>query len=654
METTRELIERLNTTDECTTIEAKRATNIHRSVLESVCAFANEVGLGGGNILLGIERVESSLYPSYTICGVNNPDKLPLDLSTQCADMFNQPIRPEIVVDNIEGKNVINAFIPELLPSQKPVYFKSEGLPRGAFRRIGSSDQRCTDDDLFIFYNKEDTLDSSIIRDTSPEDLSEEAIQIYRNLRTNVNPYAEELQYNNTELLQSLGCIKKEDGIWYLTYAGLLVFGKRQSHRRLLPMVRVDYIRVSGNEWVADPENRFTTIDMRGPLIELVQRAFSAIADDLPKGFLLPDGKIQANSIGLPSRVLREAIVNAFMHRTYRENQPIQIIRYANRLEIKNPGFSLKPEDHLGEPGSRNRNPFIAAIFHETNLAETKGSGIRIMRALMEKAELLPPTFESDHGNNQFTARLLLHHFLNEEDIRWLMQFNPYCLDDSQKRALIFIKEVGAIDNATHRQLNGLDVIKSSVDLRGLRDKDIFLQKGKGRSTYYIPNPNFHIWNKLSDNQLVKNKDSVDDLSAPVDDLSAPVDDLSAPVDDLSAPVNDLSAPVNDLSAPVNDLSAPVDQSLVHQLPEYLQIKIRNLPHRTLDTTLLKNVILDLCKWKPLKSSELVGIIGRTEKYLLRNFITPLRESGKIEYTHPEMPNHPQQAYKTVDNGEKK
>ena len=602
MESTKDLIEKLNLSDECTTIEAKKASNIHRSVLESVCAFANEPGLDGGNILLGVEREENSLFPSYVVCGVENTDKLQLDLSTQCADMFNQPIRPEITVDNIGGLNVINVFVPELPQSQKPVYFKSDGSPRGAYRRIGSSDQRCTDDDLFVFYNKEDTLDSSIIKDTSLDDISDEAIQLYRNLRGKVNSYAEELQYDDVELLQSLGCIKKENNAWHLTYAGLLVFGKRQSHRRLLPMVRVDYIRVPGNEWVADPENRFTTIDMRGPLIELVQRTFSAIADDLPKGFLLPEGELQADTIGLPSKVLREAIVNAFIHRTYRENQPIQIIRYGNRLEIKNPGFSLKPEDQLGEPGSRNRNPFIAAIFHETNLAETKGSGIRTMRTLMAKAELLPPTFESDHTNNQFTTRLLLHHFLNETDIQWLMQFKGFDLEDSKKRALIFLREVGAIDNATHRQLNGLDVLRASADLRGLRDKDIVLQKGKGRSTYYISNQEFPLWKP------------------------------------------------NIKSTPVEDLSAPVDQALVHQLPDALREKVQKLPIRSNDTTLLEDIIIDLCQWKPLKSTELAGILGKSEKYLLRNYVTPLRETGKLEYTYPEMPNHPQQAYKTINN----
>lgn len=629
METAKELLEYLNQSDECNFIEAKKASKIDRSLLESICAFANEPGIEGGHLLLGVAKEENSLFPYYEIVGIENPDKLQLDLSTQCASIFNQPIRPEITVENIAGKNVIHIFVQELQTSQKPLYFKNEGLPKGAFRRIGSSDQRCTDDDLFIFYNKEDSLDSSIINDTSVEDISEEAVQLYRNLRTKVNPYAEELQYNDNELLQALGCMKKDKGEWKLTYSGLLVFGKRQSHRRILPMVRVDYIRVLGNEWVEDPDNRFTTIDMRGPLIELVQRTFSAIADDLPKGFLLPEGEIQADSIGLPSKVLREALVNAFIHRTYRENQPIQIIRYSNRLEIKNPGFSLKPEEQLGEPGSKSRNPFIAAVFHETNLAETKGSGIRTMKNLMEKAELLPPTFESNHGNNSFTVRLLLHHFLNEDDIKWLSGFNQYDISDSQKRALIFLREVGAIDNATHRQMNGLEILKASAELRNLRDKELVLQKGKGRSTYYIPNTQLAEWGLKT--------------------LSAPVPELSALVQELSEPVRKAADLQNrNLSEPVENLSEPVDQALVHQLPDDIQQIVNDLPQRSNDPALLEAAILVICEYKPYKSVELSAILGRSEKYLLRTFLTRLREEGKLEYTHPEMSNHPQQAYKTV------
>ena len=175
------------------------------------------------------------------------------------------------------------------------------------------------------------------------------------------------------------------------------------------------------------------------------------------------------------------------IHRSYKENSPIQIIRYPNRIEIINPGFSLKTEGQLGEPGSVNRNPYISAIFHENNLAETKGSGIRTMRRLMEGVSMMQPTFESDHENNRFTVRLLLHHLLNEKDLEWLKNFDSYNLTDNQKRILIFIRELGAVDNSLARQINGSDSKTTNSDLRKLRELDLLDTKGKNRYTYYIP-----------------------------------------------------------------------------------------------------------------------------------------------------------------------
>ncbi len=602
METIKDLVERLNAMDEGGNIEAKKASDIDRSVMETVCALSNEPGMGGGYILLGVERDESSLFPFYTVTGISNPDKVKTDFATQCANMFNLPVRPDMETEQMNnGKVAIKVWVPELDQAQKPLYFKNEGLPRGAFRRISSTDQRCTEDDLYVFYNNTDTLDSSVVRGSSLSDISEDALELYRKLRNKVNPYAEELGYNNIELLLALGCIKKESDEWVLTYTGLLVFGNRMALRRLLPMVRVDYIRVPGNEWVSDPENRFTTTDMRGPLIELVQRTFNAIADDLPKGFLLPEGQVQAESIGLPVKVLREAIVNAFIHRTYRENQPIQIIRYGNRIEIKNPGFSLKPEEQLGEPGSKNRNPFIAAIFHETNLAETKGSGIRTMRTLMEQANMVPPTFESDHSSNTFTARLLLHHFLSEADIKWLGAFDPYNLSDAQKRALIFVREAGAIDNGTYRQINGCDILKASAELRQMRDGGLLEQKGKGRATYYIPGYAFSLF------------PAIEQGINPLPDQSGALPDQSGALPD--------------------------------QLPAPIEKLLAELGRRTTDKEKMNQVLVELCGWKPHTLKQLSAIVSRNEKYLLENFITPLREAGNLEYTIPDMPNHPEQAY---------
>ncbi|GHT63580.1 hypothetical protein AGMMS50239_19790 [Bacteroidia bacterium] len=355
-----------------------------------------------------------------------------------------------------------------------------------------------------------------------------------------------------------------------------------------------------------------TTVDMRGSLLEMVQRAFSLVSDDLPKGFVLPEGELQAGSNGLPDRVLREALVNSMIHRTFRVNQPIQIIRYGNRIEISNPGFSLKPEEHLGIPGSVARNPIIATIFHETNLAETKGSGIRTMRTLMEKAQMLPPTFESSHELNQFTIRLLLHHFLREEDIKWLGQFNTFNLNEQQKCALFFIREVGAIDNPTYRQLNGVEMIKVRTDLHDMKEKKIITQKGKSKAIYYVPGE-----------ELIK---------------------LLPVQEEDNSLTNQLPDETNQLPDETNQLP---DET--NQLPDELKEKLTQLKYRNKkeDTN---NVILALCEWNPLTLSQIAGIMNRTgEKHLLYNYITPLRKQGKLEYTIPEMPNHPKQAYRTVN-----
>ena len=455
MKTAKEIFDQLNSVDENVRIEAKKASEIDKSIMETVCAFANEPSLGGGYIILGaVRKGFANGVPIYEPENIENPEKIQNDVATKCSTMLNVRIRPQIETEVIDGKTVIVVKVDEAPEAQKPIYIESRGLPQGAFRRVGASDQKCTEDDMRIFYSSAESFDCTIVKGATLDDVDENAVAYYRKLRAEVNPNAEELEYNDSDMLLALrACEKDKNGEYVLTYTGLVVFGKSMSLRRLLPALRVDYIRVSGNKWIDNPDRRFeATIDMRGPLILMVNRARNTIMDDLPKGFELKNGNIQAKTpIDLPNDALREAIVNAFIHCSFRVNQPIQIIRYSNRLEITNPGYSLKSPEALGEPGSVQRNPFISTIFHDTNLAETKGSGIRSMRGHMKEAGLMPPTFESNRSENKFTARLLLHHLLDQETIKWLSRFANYSLNNEQRLALVFIHEVGAIDSITYR-----------------------------------------------------------------------------------------------------------------------------------------------------------------------------------------------------------
>ena len=55
MRSATDLLDELNAVDESARIEAKRASDMGKSVRETVIAFANEPGLDGGYLLLGVD-----------------------------------------------------------------------------------------------------------------------------------------------------------------------------------------------------------------------------------------------------------------------------------------------------------------------------------------------------------------------------------------------------------------------------------------------------------------------------------------------------------------------------------------------------------------------------------------------------------------------
>src|SRR5690606_35809872 len=189
------------------------------------------------------------------------------------------------------------------------------------------------------------------------------------------------------------------------------------------------------------------------------------------------------------------------------------------------------------------------------------------------------------------------HHFLGSEDLNWLSSFNAFELNENQKRGLVLVKEMGAMDNSAYRQTNNLDTLKASTELRDLSKKGLLAPKGKGRATYYVPGKNF------------------------------------------SAPPQDLSAPPHDLSAPPHDLSEPLKPILE---------RISQLNKRERNSEKIKALILELCAIRPMKAVEIAKYFSKGEDYMKRKYLGPLISDRKLTYTYPDMINHPTQAYQTT------
>ena len=603
--TAAQILNQLNTLDELARFEAKEGRAIDKSIRTTVLAFCNEPGLDGGYLVLGLRRTKTLFDIQYEVVGVDDPDKLQCDLATQCSDLFSTVVRPGIHVEELDGKRVVWAYIPEAPAGEKPVVLKSNGH---AYRRIGSTDHRCSQDDLDLLYQLREgrAYDETPIHDSDMSDFSPDAIAEYRRLRRQADPGAWELTTTDEDLLRSLHCLAYEEKQPRATVAGIQLFGTQAALRRCFPMARIDYIRITGTQWVEDPESRFDTVDIRDGLFSAIRRTEAAILDDLPKAFSLPEGQLQRRETPLlPAKVIREAVVNAAMHRNYRMHSPIQIIRYSNRLEIRNPGHSLKPEDQLGQPGSRPRNPAIAAVLHETHLAETKGSGIKVMRDLMDRANLEPPTFKSSRAADEFAAVFLFHHFLTEENLHWLNRFVEHDLSQEDRKALIYVRETGYIDNASYRDINHVDTLTASGHLRHLRDLSLLEMKGGGSKTYYVPGLDLH---------------KPDNLEGKPDNLEGKPDNLEGKPDEL--------------------LSTP---DLLAQMPKKLRDRVLKVGKKAPRET-IRHAILTLCHWRELTGTQLAGILRRHRRFLLSEHVKPMVGAGELKMKFPQE-NHPRQAY---------
>lgn len=108
----------------------------------------------------------------------------------------------------------------------------------------------------------------------------------------------------------------------------------------------------------------------------------------------LPGGQ-QLQVADLPDEAVREAVVNAVMHRDYRRSDAVQVEHAATRLTVTSPGPFMPgvTKDNVLTTSSRTRNPCLAGAVRMLGLAETAGSGVDRMYAAMGRDGHQPPDF---------------------------------------------------------------------------------------------------------------------------------------------------------------------------------------------------------------------------------------------------------------------
>jgi predicted HTH transcriptional regulator len=259
-------------------------------------------------------------------------------------------------------------------------------------------------------------------------------------------------------------------------HAAILLFGKEP--QKFLPTSEVKCLHFHGTE-VRKPIPSYQVY--KGTVFDLVDQALDFVLSKIVRAVGTREKGAQAPvEYELPKQAVAEAIVNAVAHRDYTSNASVQVMLFADRLEVWNPGElppSLTPELLRKPHASIPRNPLIAEPLFLAHYNEKAGTGTLDMIALCREADLPEPEFRQDGG--QFVMTLWRD---------WLTEarLDELGLNERQRKAVIELKKVKKISNADYQKLTGAIKKTASRDLEDLTLKHVLKKIGKtGRGTYY-------------------------------------------------------------------------------------------------------------------------------------------------------------------------
>ena len=384
---------------ETQTLEIKAAgKGCPTRLYDTLSSFSNQDG--GGVILFGIDEEKC-----FETAGVYDPQDLQHRVTEQCKQM--QPvIRPLFSVCEIDGKIIVSAEIPGADISDRPVFYKGAGRVKGSFIRVGESDEPMSDYEIYSYdaYRRRVRDDLRVAELAEISQLNQDEINKYiadvKKEKSNTSRLSDE------KILTLMGVIK--DG--KPTLAGVLCF--YEYPQAVFPQLCVTAVVIPGlkvGEKGADGERFSANKRIEGTIKEMIEETMLFIQRNMREKTIIENGQ-RNDKPEYPVDAVREAVINALMHRDYSihtEGVPVRIMMFNDRLEIINEGglYGKITIDRLGKVHADTRNQTLANILEIQRVAENRYSGIPTIREEMAAHNLPEPIFESKRGNFKVTMK---------------------------------------------------------------------------------------------------------------------------------------------------------------------------------------------------------------------------------------------------------
>ena len=390
---------------ESQTIELKSAhQGCPTRLYDSLSSFSNQNE--GGVILFGIDEKDD-----FSIKGVYDAQDLQKKVAEQCKQM-EPPVRALFTVCDIDGKKIVSAEIPGVDVDLRPVFYKGVGRIKGSYIRVGESDELMSEYEVYSYeaFRKRIRDELRTVDDEKFSLINNERISHYLNeVKKEKDNLAKSV--SDDDILELMGITKGGKP----TLAGLMCFSIYP--QAYYPQLCITAVALPGTEQGISGINDERFIDNKritGSIPEMLDSAVDFVRRNSRNITIIDSNGRRIDKPEYPVKAVREAILNALVHRdysSYTENIPVRIEMYRDRLEIINSGglYGNISINELGQVRPDTRNPALANILEVLHYTENRYSGIPTIMNEFASNNFPMPVFSVKHGDFKVVMRNIFY-----------------------------------------------------------------------------------------------------------------------------------------------------------------------------------------------------------------------------------------------------
>lgn len=419
--------------------------------LKWICGFANA---WGGKIY--IDKNDNG-----NVVGVANAKKLMEDIPNKTKDILG------IIVDVNLNTTIKGDYLEIIIEDYPyPVNYKGQ-----YHYRSGSTKQELKGAalDKFMLQKKGKKWDGVPVPNILVSDLKKDTFDFFRKRAYKSKRIEEEvLTDSNEHLIENLQL--KENAL--LKRATILLF-----HPKPENFVTGSYIKIGFFE--SDSELIYQD-EIHGNIFEQIEKTMDLLFTKYIKANISYEDIQRVETYEYPKEAVREALLNAIIHKDYSGNTPIQISVYKDKIMLWNEGqlpenwtIATLTKKHPSKPF----NPDIANAVFRCGYIESWGRGtIKIIEKCKEAGLPTPLYYYESTG---FWVEF-------RKDIYNESYLQSISLNDRQIKAILYTKVNENITNSVYQKINNIGKTTATEELSELVKLGLLITSGaKGRGAKY-------------------------------------------------------------------------------------------------------------------------------------------------------------------------